>query len=72
MVVHELVTKIVTELEDHKASNVVVYNNNKITDHMIVVSCESNKHGKALASYITKHLKSNKLKYNTEGLQDAN
>lgn len=67
-----LASKIIEELEDHKATDVTLYKNNQIADYVIVASCESNRHGKSLAEYVIKYLKKSKCKYRTEGLQDAN
>lgn len=68
----QVVTKIISNLEDHKASNVKVYRDLKIADYVIVVSSESSKHAKALSDFVVDYLKSESIGYHVEGYNESN
>jgi ribosome-associated protein len=69
---NQIISNILSNLEDHKGSDIKVYHDQKIADHVIVVSSESNKHAKALADFVTQYLKSENFKYHIEGYKESN
>ena len=67
-----LVSEILSELEQHKASDIKVYDDKEFADFMIVTSCESGKHAKTLADLVVKIVKQNQITHHVEGYKQAN